>query len=118
EHRLGGRVPEGRHHADVGQRVPEGDQLPVEDGANRSVVAGDGIAEPVVAVDDAAGAVRRHQAQQPVAGLLEQLDDARAVPEGQVVDHAAPTPELPLQVAGAGAEVAEAHGVRVDGVEG
>ena len=68
-HRRGGDPEQGRlvagigpvHHQqpDVGERVAEGADLPVEHGPHRAVGAEDGVVEPVVAVDDGRPDLRR-----------------------------------------------------------
>ena len=72
---LRNRMPEQPAIADVGQRIAEGRQLPVEHGddARLGRVEHD-VLEPVVAVGDGGGLVRRHPLRQDGDQLLHRLD--------------------------------------------
>src|SRR5437763_6026714 len=70
-HLVAGFGPVDQQHAEVGQGVSEGAQLPVEDGLHRPVGGGhDGIVEAVVAVNDPGRAGGRDVGRQPVRHLL------------------------------------------------
>ena len=99
---------------DVGERVAERAQLPVEHGGDppdRRV--GQAVAEPVIAVGDRDPLLLRHACGEPLGHLL----DRRQVPRLGALPLGGPSLELPLDVAAAPGEVAEADGVDVDGVE-
>ena len=74
----------------------------------------DRVVEPVVAVDDRVLALRRQVAQEVLAQRVErrQLGDLRRLPLLR------PAAQLALHEAGGPSELRQAHGCRVDGVEG
>ena len=113
---LAGLGPVHEEEAEIGQRVAERADLPVEDGDDVARVVEDRVVEPVVTVHDGhallLGDLGRQLLPRPV-------DDGRAgaTVEGGLLELAVPPLELPGDVALTSGEVTEADGVDVDGVQ-
>ena len=113
-------APVGQPRGEVGQRVAEGGQLPVDDGSDPRCAGGlgperdDGVVQAEVAVDQGrlglGGCSRR---QGPSSSV-----HARQVAGPTRLPLGAPAPQLALDVAVRPAEVAQTGGVEVDGVDG
>ena len=104
---LGPRV---QHVPDVGQRVAERRDLPVEHRRDASLEGRDAVAEPVVAVHDA----RRALLRSPRRELVVQLVDDRQLPGLGRVPLRVPPLELARDVPLFARDVADADVVGVD----
>ena len=102
---------------EVGQRITDGGDLPVENGLDRAVGADHAVVEPVVAVDHPTGTLlggpsgqRGMQVVDPVVVVVG--------PVGRRRPRAVPGSELALDVAVGTTQPLQADGGRIEGVEG
>ena len=107
--------PVDHQQPDVGQRVAERADLPVEHRDDVAVVADHAVVEPVVAVDDAGRALLGDARPAGGRGPRRPPGSSRVL---RLLPLAVPTPELAGDVALVAAEVAQPDGVEVDGVDG
>ena len=112
---VAGLGPVHQQQADVGQRVAEGAQLPVEHGQDPAGGGQDDVVEAEVAVDDPGRADLGGEVGLQAAVHL--VEGGQGAGPG-LVELALPAGELAFQVAMVAAELAEADLVGVDPVEG
>jgi hypothetical protein len=110
---VGREFPLHQQVAEIGQRIAERRQLPVEHRADAAVPGEDQVVEAVIAVDHAGALLLRHGAGQPRDQALDILQPP--VLGGAVL--AGPAVDLPGEVVAGPAVIAEPRRLRVDGVE-
>ena len=112
---VAGLGPVHQQQADVGQRVAEGAQLPVEHGQDLAGGGEDDVVEAEVAVDDPGRADLGGEVGRQAA--VDLVEGGQGAGPG-LVELALPAGQLAFQVAVVAAELAEADLVGVDPVEG
>ena len=112
--RVAGLDPVDEQQADVGERVAEGAQLPVEHRGDLALGGEDAVVEAVVAVDDGGRALRGAPTRRAGRGGPRPRAPRR---RGLASHWRVPARELALDVGLLAAEVAEPDGVDVDLVD-
>ena len=116
-----GLVPVHDERAQIGERLAERAQLPVEHRSNARVVADHRVVEPVVGVRDRGRPLGWDAGREAVVHLLDaavlEHESGLALLCLRLLELAVPPLELTLHVALPPGEVAEPHGVDVDRME-
>src|SRR6056297_1658559 len=106
-------VPVHLQQAEVGERVAQRADLPVEHGHHVAVAGHHAVVEAVVAVDDRGRPLLGDALEQPLVGAV----DRREVTRAALVPLAVPPLELALDVPLVPAEIGEAGPLEIDGVD-